>query len=129
MTIAFEYSAADLALVAEARRSQARAGRALGEFDPGQSAVLPAGSSLHYTGTVRAGAVDDGTSVCDPESRVWGYDSLFVAGNGVIPTALSCNSTLTAVALALRSVPLILERVSRQASIAVAPETGRPPQI
>lgn len=114
MTIAFEYSAADLAMVAEARRSQARAGRALGAFDPEQSAVLPAGSSLHYTGTVRAGAADDGTSVCDPESRVWGYDNLFVAGNGVIPTALSCNSTLTAVALALRSVPLILERAGRR---------------
>ena len=37
-----------------------------GDFDPGrESALLPAGSSLHQTGTVRMGTVDDGTSVSD----------------------------------------------------------------
>ena len=66
--------------------------------------LLDPGSSLHYTGTVRMSAADDGTGVCDFEGRVWGFDNLFVAGNGVIPSAMTANSTLTAVALAVRTV-------------------------
>ena len=38
--------------------------------------VMPAGSSIHYMGTVRMGATDDGTSVCDSYSRVWGVPGL-----------------------------------------------------
>src|SRR3712207_8757764 len=45
-----------------------------------------AGSSLHYMGTVRMGAADDGTSVCDSYSRVWGVPGLVLAGNGLNPT-------------------------------------------
>jgi len=48
------------------------------------------------------GPADDGTSVCDPHSRVWGVPGLFLAGNGLIPTANSCNPTLTSVAIAVR---------------------------
>ena len=48
------------------------------------------------------GAADDGESVCSPDSQVWEVPGLFVAGNGVIPTATACNPTLTAVALAVR---------------------------
>jgi len=107
MTLHFSFSPDDLARQSAARVSQERAGAAIGRFDPSTSMLLDAGSSLHYSGTVRMGTTDDGTSVCDTESRVWGYDNLFVAGNGVIPTAISCNSTLTAVALAVRSVPAI----------------------
>jgi choline dehydrogenase-like flavoprotein len=62
--------------------------------------VLPVGSSLHYQGTIRMGESDDGTSVCDRNSRVWGFENLYVAGNGVIPTVTATNPTLYSVALA-----------------------------
>lgn len=65
-----------------------------------QPRLLVSGKSLHYQGTTRMGARDDGRSVCDPQGRVWGFDNLYVAGNGVLPTATACNPTVTAVALA-----------------------------
>lgn len=61
---------------------------------------LPTGNSLHYQGTLRMGETDDGTSVCDRYSRVWGFDNLHVAGNGVIPTVTATNPTPFIVALA-----------------------------
>ena len=61
---------------------------------------VPTGSSLHYQGTLRMGEVDDGTSVCDRFSRVWGFENLHVAGNGVIPTVTATNPTPFIVALA-----------------------------
>jgi choline dehydrogenase-like flavoprotein len=85
-----------------ARMHQARAAAALGDFVDGMPVLMPAGSSLHYMGTLRVGPADDGTSVCDTYSRVWGVTGLLVAGNGLIPTANSCNPTLTSVALAVR---------------------------
>jgi choline dehydrogenase-like flavoprotein len=100
--IAYELTDRERVEIERARGHQARAAAALGEFVDGMPKVMPAGSSLHYMGTVRMGPVDDGTCVCDPQSRVWGVSGLVLAGNGLIPTANSCNPTLTSVAIAVR---------------------------
>jgi len=109
MTVHFSYSAEDQAMIERARDRQAAAAQRLGEFVPERDSLLLApGSSLHYTGTVRMGAADDGTSVCNPDGRVWKFDNLYLAGNGVVPTPLTCNSTLTGTITAVRAARSIL---------------------
>lgn len=112
--IDYELSEADQRTVERARKEQVAFAAELGELtaDP---MLLPAGSSLHYQGTTRMGAVDDGTSVCDRDSRVWGWRNLFVGGNGVIPTATACNPTLTSVALAVLAADRIVDLLSASA--------------
>lgn len=100
--IRYRLTAADHAILERAEREIVELGRAVGEPLDDRPFRLPLGSSLHYQGTTRMGEVDDGTSVCDPDSQVWQLPGLFVAGNGVIPTATACNPTLTSVALAVR---------------------------
>jgi choline dehydrogenase-like flavoprotein len=103
----------DLAELERAKAAQAEAAGALGPFLPGgEPKVMPAGSSLHYQGTVRMGAADDGTSVCDVHGSVWGTANLYVAGNGVIATATACNPTLTSVAFALGTADRVAERLT-----------------
>jgi choline dehydrogenase-like flavoprotein len=75
----------------------------------GEQTLMPAGTSLHYQGTIRMGILNDGTSMCDEYSKVWGFENLFVGGNGVIPTATTSNPTLTSVALAVRACEKIIE--------------------
>ncbi|MXN64096.1 FAD-dependent oxidoreductase [Stappia sp. GBMRC 2046] len=55
----------------------------------------------HMTGTTRMSASNDGTGVADYQGRVWDYDNLFLATNGLIPTRMSVNPTLTGVSLAI----------------------------
>jgi choline dehydrogenase-like flavoprotein len=100
--ISYELTEREEKALALAQTHQARAAAALGDFVEGTPKRMPAGSSLHYMGTVRMGPANDGTSVCDSYSRVWGVDGLVLAGNGLIPTANSCNPTLTSVAMAAR---------------------------
>ncbi|WP_203903063.1 GMC oxidoreductase [Virgisporangium aliadipatigenens] len=101
--IEFDYGLTDRdrELAALASANITRAAEALGASGV-VGVTQPHGISLHYLGTVRMGARDDGTSVCDSRSRVWGHDNLHVAGNGVIPAELSCNPTLTSVAMSVR---------------------------
>ncbi|MDI6943283.1 GMC oxidoreductase [Microbacterium barkeri] len=114
MRIHYTLTDRDRAVIERAKREIVRLGNAVGEPLDDRPFVMPLGSSLHYQGTVRMGAADDGASVCDPHSEVWGVPGLFVAGNGVIPTATACNPTLTAVALAVRGARRIAERLSSQ---------------
>ena len=115
MRARFAHSAADEAQISRALAWMSTLASALGDWDPvTDSKLLAAGSSLHFTGTVRAGDADDGTSVCDHAGRVWGVDDLFVAGNGVIPTALACNSTLTGVVTAVRAAEAVVARLTAE---------------
>jgi choline dehydrogenase-like flavoprotein len=108
--ISYDLTDREEAELDRARSFQTRAAAVLGDFLPGMPVVMPAGSSLHYMGTVRIGPNDDGTSVCDPDSRVWGVDRLYLAGNGLIPTANSVNPTLTSVAMSVRGA----DRLARE---------------
>ena len=108
MHLHFGYSGTDRETFAAGLASQRRAGQALGDFEPERdSAMLEPGASLHYTGTVRMGPADDGTSVCDPDGRVWGTENLYVAGNGVIPTPMTANTTLAGMITVVRAARAI----------------------
>ncbi|MDH6181664.1 hypothetical protein M2152_001846 [Microbacteriaceae bacterium SG_E_30_P1] len=115
--VEFEYSESDRARIDDALDLAEKIARRLGDFDPHtERALLPPGSSLHQTGTVRSGPVDDSTSVCDPDGRVWNFRNLFLAGNGVVPTPVVCNATLTGVITAVRASRAIVDTLDLTAS-------------
>ncbi|MGI4861306.1 MAG: GMC family oxidoreductase [Janthinobacterium lividum] len=60
------------------------------------------GNNQHITGTMSMGN-DPADSVVDAFGRTHDHDNLYIASTGIMPTAATVNSTLTAVALALRS--------------------------
>jgi choline dehydrogenase-like flavoprotein len=60
------------------------------------------GNNQHITGTMSMGH-DPKDSVVDAFGRTHDHENLYIASTGVMPTAATVNSTLTAVALALRS--------------------------
>ncbi|MDI6942935.1 GMC oxidoreductase [Microbacterium barkeri] len=113
MRIEFAYSDADRALIDRALVVAQETAEAFGAIDPAtELAHLAPGSSLHLTGTVRSGAEDDGTSVCDPDGRVWGIEGLYLAGTGVVPTAVVANATLTGAITAVRAARAIAQRLA-----------------
>ena len=69
----------------------------------------PLGASLHVMGTHRMGT-DPGTSVTDPQCRMWEWDNVYLAGNGILGSRNSCNPTLTTVALGLQAAKAIAAR-------------------
>jgi choline dehydrogenase-like flavoprotein len=112
MRIHYRLTERDHDVIERARQEIVRLGAAVGDpLDP-RPFTMPLGSSLHYQGTTRMGEVDDGTSVCDTSSEVWGTPGVFVAGNGVIPTSTACNPTLTSVALGVRGARRIAGRLT-----------------
>jgi choline dehydrogenase-like flavoprotein len=116
MNIKFSFTEQDKAAIEQAKVEQARAATAFGKvIKEGEQTVMPPGTSLHYEGTVRMGEKNDGTSVCDSFSKVWEYDNLYVAGNGVIPMATTSNPTLTSVAMAVRGAEKIISQIKEYA--------------
>lgn len=98
----YGYSEGDRKIQAFARQELERVASALGASDLDVT-MQTDGMSLHYLGTTRMGIENDGESVCDDYLRVWGFENLYVGGNGVISTPLACNPTLTSVSLAVRA--------------------------
>ncbi len=112
MRIHYRLTDRDHAVLEHARAEIVELANAVGEPIGDRPFTMPLGASLHYQGTTRMGEVDDGRSVCGPDSEVWALPGLFVAGNGVIPTATACNPTLTSVALAVRGARRIAHELS-----------------
>lgn len=101
MSFRYAWSAEDESRIANAKSMVKDVAAVIGE-PQGEPLVLKPGSSLHYMGTTRMGETPE-DSVCDPFSKVWGFENLYVGGNGVIPTETAGNPTATSVALAIRS--------------------------
>lgn len=68
-------------------------------------------NNQHICGTLSMGS-DPKTSVVDGYGRAHDHENLFMASTGVLPTSGTCNSTLTAVAVALRTADHILSDLS-----------------
>lgn len=114
MRIHYRLTDHDHDVLDRARQEIVRLGAAVGDpLDP-RPFTMPLGASLHYQGTTRMGEADDGESVCGPDSELWEVDGVYVAGNGVIPTATACNPTLTSVALAVRGARRIARELSAE---------------
>jgi len=92
-----EVSKADFARIAELMGGTGLRYSADGQFANNQ----------HITGTMSMGN-DPATSVVDAFGRSHDHENLFICGTGVMPTAATMNSTLTAIALALRTAEHIM---------------------
>lgn len=102
-------SAADQERLAGAEADADRIAAVLGHYRSGcRPQWMPFGFA-HMTGTTRMSAIDDGTGVADYRGRVWGFDNLRLATNGLIPTRMAVNPTLTGVALAIRIADAIVD--------------------
>lgn len=112
LTVHYTLTDRDHEVIARGKEEIVRLGKAVGEPLDDRPFVMPSGASLHYQGTTRLGAEDDGQSVCSSEGAVWDVPGLFVGGNGVIPTSTACNPTLTGVALAVNGARKIARELA-----------------
>lgn len=94
-------SHADLDRMAKAEEEAHSIAGAIGRIRKGCALSWMPFGFAHMTGTTRMSAVNDGTGVADYQGRVWGYENLYLATNGLIPTRLAVNPTLTGVSLAI----------------------------
>ncbi|MGW6282589.1 GMC oxidoreductase [Kribbella sp. NPDC055071] len=111
LTIHYAHTDQDLVNIKELKANTLRSANRIGTL-AAEPELAAGGSSLHYQGTVRMGATDDGASVCDQYLQVWGVGNLYVGGNGVIPTSTAANPTLTTVALAWRAATRIATQLA-----------------
>jgi choline dehydrogenase-like flavoprotein len=79
-------------------------------------------NNQHISGTLSMGA-DASDSVTDPWGRAHDHENLFVCGTAVLPTSATMNSTLTAIALGLRTAEHMLDAAGAAAD---ATPAGRP---
>jgi pyranose oxidase len=112
MRLHYRLTDRDRAVIERAEAEIVELAKAVGDPIGDRPFTMPLGASLHYQGSTRMGETDDGRSVCSPDSEVWEAPGLFVAGNGVIPTATACNPTLTSVALAVKGARRIAAELS-----------------
>ncbi|MBS1596895.1 MAG: GMC family oxidoreductase N-terminal domain-containing protein [Bacteroidetes bacterium] len=109
LNLRFTLTENDKMQIEKVKSLQIKIAKAFGKIiQEGEQTLMPAGTSLHLQGTTRMGKINDGTSVCDSHSNVWGYSNLFVGGNGVIPMPTTSNPTLTSVAMAVRASKKII---------------------
>jgi choline dehydrogenase-like flavoprotein len=115
----FTLSAEDREVVGDALRDHWMISSQFGEYHRGWAPQLfEWGASTHLMGSYRMGEADDGTSVVDSRSKVWGYDNLYLAGNGIFSDKNTCNPSLQTVSFALRASDAILDRLPARAETA-----------
>lgn len=107
-TFALPLSTADNTRMSKAAMEADQFAALLGRYRAGCGPMWMPFGFAHMTGTTRMSAVDDHTGVTDYSGRVWGFDNLRLATNGLIPTRMAVNPTLTGVALAIRIADEIL---------------------
>lgn len=66
----------------------------------------------HVMGTFRMGD-DPKQSVTDSYGKTWDHDNLYLTGSGLFPTVCSANPTLTIVAVTLRQVEHLKQRLQQ----------------
>lgn len=67
------------------------------------------GNNQHICGTLSMGKRAE-DSVVDQYGHAWDHENLYIASTGVLPTSSTCNSTMNALAVAMRTASYILSQ-------------------